>query len=83
MRKLVIYGCDNFDKRKAAQEFLEKNGAIIDDYRFNFKERTVTFRLSLRVKFEVLCDRLHISPVYNDNFEFLPLPDRLGENRNS
>lgn len=50
LRRLLVYDCSSFQKRKEAQEFLEEAGAIINDYRFLLKEGSVIFWYSLRIE---------------------------------
>jgi len=47
-RKLFVHGCDTFQKRQILQEFIERNGAVVQDYLFDFKANDVIFRFSLR-----------------------------------
>lgn len=76
VRKLTVYGCNSFEKRKTLQEFLETNGAIIEDYRFNFKECSVVFRFSLRVSLAELRTRLDSSQ-YGLDYEIVTPYSRL------
>lgn len=62
VRKLIVYGCNSFEKRRLLQEFLEKSGLIVQDYQFNFKEDSVVFRFSLRVKIADLKEKIEKSP---------------------
>lgn len=70
IRKLVVYGCDSFQKRRILQEFMERNGAVIQDYLFNFKTNDVIFRFSLRKPFESFQEALEQSE-YALNYEII------------
>lgn len=70
IRKLVVYGCDSFQKRRVLQEFIEKNGAVVQDYLFNFKTSDVIFRFSLRKPLGTFQEALEQSE-YALNYEII------------
>jgi hypothetical protein len=70
IRRVSFYGCDTFHKRVALQEFLEKAGAIFQDYKFLHSEPKIIIWYSLRVEPSLFKARI-LESVYADGVEFI------------
>ena len=70
IRRISFYGCDSYQKRVELQDFLEKAGAIIQDYRFLHKEPRIIIWYSLRNTTESFKRKI-LDSTYSDSVIFV------------
>lgn len=68
IRRIRLYECDSFEARVLAQSELERAGALIQDFKFDYESRSAVFRYTLNVSFSEFVERLE-APGYWESTE--------------
>lgn len=61
VRRIEFFECDSFADRQKVQKLLEESGAVIQEFRFHYKTRSVLFHYTLNASYDCFLDRLEAS----------------------